>query len=244
MTEVAAFGAAWILVAARVGPIVVLVPPFGGQPVPLPVRVGVSAVLAAVLAPVAVGQALPGAWPELAAVLVAELAVGVVLGVSGLLVVEAARMAGAILDDTLGGVWGGGGDAGDAELPLATLHRLLFAGIFVSIGGHRALVAALATSYERLPLGLPGVGAPGFAGWLEPVAVQLGISMLLATAVAVPVVAALLLTELALALLARASGPARSALDGLAPRTLVVIVVLALGLAAATNLWLERLSRL
>jgi flagellar biosynthetic protein FliR len=247
VSDAAGLGAAWLLAAARVGPVVALVPPFGGQPVPLAVRVGVAAVLAAVVAPLvpgfSVAQALPGAAPELAALLVAELAVGLVFGACGLILVEAVRMAGAILDDTLGGVWSSAGGS-DAELPLATLHRLLFAAIFVAVGGHRALVTALAGSYERLPLGLGGMGATGFAAWVEVVAVQLGISMLLAVAVAVPVVAALLLTELALALLARASRPARAGIDALTPRTVALIVALALGLAASASLWIGEITRL
>jgi len=123
----------FLLGAARLVPIFLLAPFFGGRAVPVWVRIVLAAVFAGLLAP---AQPATGPVPLL---LVKEAAIGLLLGFLVSLPLWAAEAAGSLADPRLG-----------------RFALLLGTTIFFVSGGHLAFVRALAASYEAVPLaGIP-----------------------------------------------------------------------------------------
>jgi flagellar biosynthetic protein FliR len=176
-----------VFAAARVAPIFLLAPFFGGQPVPVWVRVLLAALFAALLAP-----ALPPGAPS-PLLLVKEAAVGLALGFLASLPLWAAEAAGSLADPRLG-----------------RFALLLGVVVFFVGGGHLAFVRALAASYDAVPAGALPARIPADA-------VLAATARLVASAVglAAPVLAAQVLVFLVLALAGRAA-PAYGAVRALA----------------------------
>ena len=174
-----------LLVAARLAPVTFLSPAFGGARVPWWIRLGLALLLAALLAPlVAAG---PVARPEL--LIPRELAVGFVLALLAAVPFWAAQAAGA-MSDAVTGLSG----------RLAELLLLLAAVVFFASDGHLLLVRALATSYQAVPL---TASVPlGNAG--ETVIAATAHLILAAVGIAAPVLVAVVVADVAFALVARA----------------------------------------
>lgn len=182
------------LVFARCGGMLAVVPPLNARGFPVPLRVGLAAVLAVALTPVAAfGGDLAALTP--AAYLVAllrEAAIGLAAGFAGALVYWSFLIAGQMLDTVLG--------AGDAAArakgrgPLAGLVYLLAAAALVAADGHHWLLAALTRGMRVLPVG--GIWAPeSLVGLIDAVSVMLWTGV----AIAAPVLAAIYAAEVSLA---------------------------------------------
>jgi len=204
-----------VLLLARLGPLVAIAPFFGDR-LPAAVRLPLGLALA-----VAVGSLdvpAPQAGPLLAlALILKELAVGATLGFVASLFFHAAEAAGRIAD-MAGGLVG-----------LATLYRLLAVVVFFAIGGHRVFVAALARSYQVLPVGeFPGDS--GIAG-VSALAIRLTAEMLaVALGLCAPVLCATLLADMAAGLLGRFTPDLGQAILALPGRAVATIGVGAAGL--------------
>jgi flagellar biosynthesis protein FliR len=199
-----------LLLAARILPLVAFAPFFGAG-FPTSVRLALGFALAVALWPL-VGPAPQGL---LALLLVKEVAVGASIGFLVSLIFHAAAAAGRIAD-TAAGVVG-----------LATVYRLLAVLLFFATGGHRLFLAALLHSYEAIP----AAGFPAMAGLrpLGDLAVRLSADLLaVALGLAAPVLAATLLADLGVGLVARFA-PELSGL-GLPFRAVAALGVLAAGL--------------
>ncbi|MEZ4408170.1 MAG: flagellar biosynthetic protein FliR [Polyangiales bacterium] len=142
MTEaLAARALAVALAALRLAPTLTLVPLFGGRALSLPLRLAVAltAALALTAAPavnVPTGLAL---W----VVASRELTVGVALALCLAAPFFALRQAGALLD----------ANPRDGDGPVATLYEGAAAATLLGAGAHRAILRALADSWELLPAG-------------------------------------------------------------------------------------------
>jgi type III secretory pathway component EscT len=172
-----------LLVAARLAPVTLLLPAFGGARVPWWIRVGLAFLLAALLAPLVITG--PVADPAL--LIPKELAVGVVLALLAAVPFWAAQAAGAISDAAAGTT----GRLAEFLLLFATV-------VFFAGDGHLLYVRALAASYEAVPLAAP----LGNAG--ETVIAATAHLVLAAVGIAAPVMVAVLIANVALALVARA----------------------------------------
>lgn len=147
-----------VLVVARCGGIAATAPAWATPGVGWRFRLGLTGVLALVLTPVVSGN-VPSdltATPGLAGrTLLAEAAVGVVLGMTLGLVVAGARQAG-----DLAGVQAGlataslyDPEAGEGLTPLGHLYGLVAMGTFLALGGPIRLVGVLVESYRAIPVG-------------------------------------------------------------------------------------------
>lgn len=257
----------WLLLAARVVPVVVWLPVFGGAAMPLALRLGLGAGLTSFFAFGGWGALSAGVWgPALSAtlaggfgapgflrfvlLLVRELAVGVGFAFLSWLVFAAAEMAGRLIDlarraDAQGlanplspGEEGGG---------MGAVYTLLAALLFCELGGPAHLAGALLQSYELLPIG-PGGGQP--QALLPLVARTMAGSVEVAVAVAAPVLVAVWLSELALSIVSRLwGGQGSRGLAGLAADAtpLLGLGALLLGLGfvrAALEGWLLQIPGL
>ena len=191
-----------LAVGARVGVTIWLTPFLGGRLTPATVRLGVAAALVIVLfpqlAPVALALSSMGTV-GVVAVLVKEALVGLALGFVVSLVFWAAQTAGWLADTARG--------ASMAEVmvpqssgrttPLGSLLLQLSVVLFLALGGHRLFIAALARSYEVLPI--TSFPAAGGIRQVALLSVDLTAELIsLAVVLAAPVIATLVVADLTL----------------------------------------------
>ncbi|MGY1649693.1 flagellar biosynthetic protein FliR [Geodermatophilus sp. SYSU D01119] len=195
--------AALLLAVARAAGFVLVAPPFNTRAVPGPVKGALALALSVAL----LDRVAPG-LPEpttgfLVVTAVSEVAIGAALGFVVQLFFTAVQFAGELLDVT------GGFSLQPAYDPLAMtmnstlgrLHYLLATTLLFTSGGHLMLVRGFATSYEGLPV-TGGFPADSIG---EVVLTAFSAMFLAALQIAGPMVAVLLLADVALALLSRAA---------------------------------------
>ena len=194
---------ALLLGTARATGFVMLAPPFNSRSIPAPVKGALALALSVALLHNVTAN-LPEPTPGFLVVAVlTEVAIGAGLGFIVQVLFTAVQMAGDLLDVT------GGFTMQPAYDPLAMtmnsvigrLHYLLAITLLFTSGGHLMLVRGFVTSYQALPLGgaLP-------TQQLSHVLIQAFSMMFLAALqIAGPMVAVLLLADVALALLSKAA---------------------------------------
>ena len=195
--------ASLLLGTARAAGFVMLAPPFNSRSIPAPVKGALALALAVALS----GRIAPG-LPEpttgfLVVAAVSEVVIGAALGFVVQLFFTAVQMAGDILDVT------GGFSLQPAYDPLAMtmnssvgkLHYLLATTLLFTSGGHLLIVRGFATSYEGLPVG----GSVPTEQLAHVLITAFSMMFLAAIQIAAPMVAVLLLADVALALLSRAA---------------------------------------
>ena len=194
---------ALLLGTARAAGFVMLAPPFNSRSIPAPVK-GALAMALSVLLSAKIAPTLPevsGGFLLVAAV--TEVIIGAALGFVVQVLFTAVQMAGDLIDLT------GGFSLQPAYDPLAMtnnssvgrLHYLLATTLLFSSGGHLLIVKGFATSYEGMPVG-GSVPTEQLSGVLLT---AFSMMFLAALQIAGPMVAVLLLADVALALLSRAA---------------------------------------
>lgn len=152
---------AYFLVFARVGSLVMLLPALGETSVPVPVRLSLALVLSFVILPF-VRDSLPALpadlWP-MTTLLVGEILVGLVIGISARIFVSALHVAGMVI------AYQAGLGAAMAFDPVQSAQGALF-GTFLMLVGvtlifatglHYVMIAAMRDSYSLLnPAQIPG----------------------------------------------------------------------------------------
>lgn len=142
----------WLLVFARVAPVVALHPVFGGRATPSVVKASVAAALATALW----ANGAPASPARMGATAVlTEAAIGLAVAAVGLSVFGAIEAAGRLVDDARG--------ANSARLfaphlesatsPLGALDATAALALFWAVGHHAVLLGALAASFESVPIG-------------------------------------------------------------------------------------------
>jgi flagellar biosynthetic protein FliR len=191
----------FLLVLARLSGALVFVPLPGIKSAPEPARIAVS---------LAMTLSLISRWPAvdpaitpgtLAAWVVSEAALGLVIGVSVAIVLEAFNVAAQILGLQAGYAYASTIDPNsDADSGVLTVFAQLIAGmLFFALGLDREVMRLFAGSLERIP---PGSFLPDRT--TADTVIRLGASLFSTGArLALPVVALLILVDVALALLGR-----------------------------------------
>jgi type III secretion protein SpaR/YscT/HrcT len=189
----------------RTLPIVWMIPAFGGKNVPTQVRMGLGLALAAVCLPqVILGMPRSGGPLFWILLLAREGLVGFTVGFVGASIFRAAEGAGRLIDTLRG--------ANMAEVlspvseerssPLGDIFTLLVTVIFLELGGLPLVTAAMARSYEAVPLDFRAV--PSSLASAATLVIVTSAKLLEATlALAAPAVVALLLADLVLGAVAR-----------------------------------------
>lgn len=221
------------LVLSRVSGLVVTAPAFGTAEVPAQARALLALGLAALV--------IPGQWhvhpapaDSLAMWLVlvgAELLVGMALGLGVALVLAGADAAGQLVGQASGLMAAELFDPTQNE-NVSLFSRVLFltaVAIFVLIGGHRLVMAALLDTFRTMP--------PGSAVWRNSLAetfVTLALqSLTLGVRAAAPALAALLLANLVLGLIGRTLPQLNIFLVGFGLNAMLALGILALSLGTA-----------
>jgi flagellar biosynthetic protein FliR len=220
--------AALLLGTARGSGFVLLAPPFNSSAVPMPAKgalaLALSVVVAHTIAPTVPADLTAG---YLLVTTVTEVAIGAALGFLVQLLFTGVQMAGELLDSTGGFSLQPAYDplALNTHGPIGKMQFQLASTLLFTSGGHLLIVRGFATSYKGLP-----VGAALPTGQLSHVLISAFSQMFLAALqIAGPLVAVLLLADVALALLNRAA-PALNVFQMGAPLKILLVLVL-LGLS-------------
>ncbi|MFQ6096987.1 MAG: flagellar biosynthetic protein FliR [Armatimonadota bacterium] len=212
-----------IPVFARTAGVLTTAPGFGLRAVPLRIRLAAAVVLTPAMMPNAVGSVPAAAEPwALVPASIEQLAVAASLFFYGV------GIAGQILDRQLAFI-GGGRAAPASGGQMGHLGAFYFAFatlVFFITDGHHALLGGLARSWAALPLGegLPaGASAGQFCGLV-------GTLFVAALEVGAPVVAAVFIADVAIAVLARVAPGLQPLAVGLPARSLVGLFAVVLSL--------------
>ncbi len=197
---------AFFLVFCRVGTLLMIAPVFGNRSVPAQVRLAFALMLTLIMLPIATTgkfavTQLPSSWLVFLGLVAQEVLIGAIVGFSVMLIFTALQSAGHIVGLQIGF------SLANVINPLTADHAslidqfytLLAMLVFLAINGHHALLLAAQQTFDLVPLGSQNVGLP--AG---PLLMAWGTQLfVVALRISMPLMAALLLADLALAIVAR-----------------------------------------
>ena len=192
------------LFGARVSGLLLVAPVFSARNVPPMVKAGLVVLFTALLAPVARTALEQGAAPAVTpAGILAEALVGFAIGLGAALLVAAAEAAGELMAIQIGLSGAALLDpVNQHQVPaLGSLMQLFALAVLLSLDLHLVMLDALAASARLVPVGAP-VDAEG--GLLALVKIG-GTLFVLGLRFAAPVIAAVLVANVALAALSRAA---------------------------------------
>lgn len=219
------------LVLMRLLGLVVIAPIFGSTSLPMQVRVLLASALALLVAPAQFGsvQTLPQTLPSYAIMMTGEFLIGLALGAGVVILFSGIEVAGKLISQVSGLAASEllNPDSGESTPLFANLLNLVMLAVFVAIGGHRLVMAALLDSFDALPLGR---GVP--LGLADTLSTLVGESLELATRAGAPVMTALLLATLVLALIGRTLPQLNILVLGFGINSLVSLGTMAVALGA------------
>lgn len=195
--------AALVLTALRVGGLLLIAPAWSARSVPMRLRTAMLVVFAVLLLPSAQSTADLATLRITPATFLAETVVGFVIGMAAALIIGAAEFAGELMTNTIGLSGAAIFDPinNTQGAVLQQFMQLLAIVILLVSGGHIIMLQAVAQSFVAMPLGAPlHLGAGSHA-------VVTAASSIFSTGVqfSAPVIATILLMNMALAVLGRAA---------------------------------------
>ena len=187
--------ALWVLVLTRITGLLAAFPLLGSERMPLQLRAAMGALLATVILPVIpVPPVVPSGLPELAGLMAAELAIGLLLGTVVAWVLETVAFAGTLMDTQMGFSFVQFLDPATSQSTSVSGSLMMqIAALLVFLTGlHHQMILALVDSYRIAPMGqgvpLQAMGLINLLGQLFVKGFQL----------AFPVLAVLFLVDLIL----------------------------------------------
>lgn len=231
----------FLLVLGRISGLMLTAPLLGGRDVPRQFKALLTFVLALLVAPLQWDTSFPRPANVIdAAVMIGcELAIGGVLGLGVMILFTGLQVAGQTIGQlsgmSLGELFDPTFDDNSHVFSQLMFHITL--AVFVAIGGHRLVVAALVDTFAALP---PGSGLPG--GIAETLTTLTAQSFALGIRAAAPVLTALLLSLVVLAIIGRAVPQLNVLMLGFGLNSLVALAVLALSLSGVAYVFQEELN--
>lgn len=229
----------FLLILCRLGGLFLSAPIFAGSHLPAPFKAGLAISLAVGFYPLLGVSAFPARHVEswsLLLTIVGEVVVGVVIGLAARLLFVGVSLAG-----ELAGIQMGLGIANvvDPQFPqqasvVAQFMELITVLTFLTLQGHHAFLEAVWASFESIPPGaFSGAAASGAASILVAL---FGKSMVLALKLSSPIMVAVLVTNVAIGLLARAVPQLNFFAFGLTLTFIVGLLALLVSLPLLTHL--------
>lgn len=222
----------FLLVSTRMVATLTVAPPFNGGLVPTRIRAGIA---------VAIGIAMAGGdtaadvsleFGSIFFAIVAQVVVGLTFGFMIQLLMASFQVAGSIIDLSAGLTAGALYDpiTQSQSAAVGRMYQLVSFALLVAIDGHLLIIQGVMRSFEVNPTGELRIDALGTA-------LSDGVGQLLIAALEVgfPVLAALMLTEVALAIASRAAPRMNIMAVGFGVKSLVTFVTLGLGLPLLAN---------
>lgn len=216
----------FFLVVCRVGTVLMIAPIFGGRSVPATVKIALALLLSLILLPLTGQNApvLPDTLPQYLALVARELLIGSIVGFAVLIVFTALSAAGHIIGIQVGFSLANVVNplTADHASLLDQFYALLAALVFFTLNGHHALILALQQTFDLVPIGRADLTLPPgpvLMGWGRDI-------FTVASRISLPVVAALLLADVALAVVARSVPQLNVFVVGLPAKIAVAFVML------------------
>jgi flagellar biosynthesis protein FliR len=215
---------AHLLVLVRATAWLFIMPPFGGRTIPIQVKLGFAAALSLAIGPQVAEHSVSLDVAPLAGAVVMQVGIGVALGYIGVMAFGVVQAAGALIDSF------SGLNMSQLVDPTSTgttsvfgrFYQVLATTLLFTLGGHLMIVRGFIASFEATSL--THIDMERLA---EILTVDIGRFLVAGLEIAAPLVAALLLTEIALGLLSRAAPAMNVFMLGMPIKVLVTI-----GLAA------------
>jgi flagellar biosynthetic protein FliR len=183
--------AAFVLTALRVGGLLLVAPAWSAKSVPMRLRTALLVIFAVMLLPGALESTERAQLAITPATFLAETAIGFALGFAEL-ATNTIGLSGAAIFDPVN----------NTQTPLlASFMQLMMLTLLLIAGGHIMMLQAIARSFAVLPLGAPIALDQGFLPLVKAGSTIFASGLQFAS----PVMAAVLLTNLALAILGRAA---------------------------------------
>lgn len=194
---------ALVLVALRVGGLMLVAPMWSARTVPMRLRTAALVLFAVLLLPTALASAPPEGVAITPATFLGETLIGFAIGFAGAIVLAGAEAAGELLTISMGlsGAAILNPTEGGQTLVLGQFLRLVALTLLLSAGGHLIMLEALAETFRVLPLGGSLAMGDGMRALAET-AITIFAS---AVQFAAPVLGAVMLTNVALGVLSRAA---------------------------------------
>ena len=148
--------ALWVLILTRITGLLAAFPLLGSEQMPLQLRAAMGALLATVILPVLpVPPVVPSGLPELAGLMVSELAIGLLLGTVVAWILEAVAFAGTLMDTQMGFSFVQFLDPATSQsTSISGSLMMQMAALLVFITGlHHQMILALVDSYRVAPMG-------------------------------------------------------------------------------------------
>src|SRR4051812_17882485 len=223
----------FVLVLTRVGSLLMTLPVLGTATVPWQVRALLAGGISLILTPLFWSQSIP--QPEnllmLGVLLAREAILGLALGLAVMILLSGLQLAGQIISQTSGMTLADvANPTFDTSVPLfSQILELLATAIFFLVGGHRQVIDALLRSFTWMP---PGTGHLP-ENLLEALTLVASQSFEVGIRAAAPVLVALLVATLIVALISRTLPQLNAVAVGLNFNALIVIGMLGLCLGSA-----------
>ncbi len=229
----------FLLALVRTIAMLTVAPPFSGPFIPVRIRLGIAAGLSVATA----GLLTPDQVPTLPAFVFSALdqvLLGLLFGFVIQMVLTAIQMAGSLIDLFAGFSAGSLYDplTGATATPVARLYQLFGVAMLFALNGHLLILRGFLRSFEAGPAAR---AAPGPAG--SALVGEIGNMLVAAAEIALPVLAALFLTEVALGLVAAAAPQMNVLILGFAAKAFVALAVLALAFPVISDATAELVVR-
>lgn len=222
----------FLLALMRSGAWLMITPPFGTKMVPVQVKVGFAAALSMLLAPKLAAQAVPLDPGSLISAGVLQIAAGLLLGFLALLLFSAVQAAGGLIDLMSGLTLANTFDpfSHTSASVFGRFYNLLAITLLFAINGHVLLVRGFVTSVDAAPLTQLNVDTIG-----RIFTHDFGMFFIAAVEISLPLLAALFLADVALALLSRAAPQMNVFVVGMPLKVLLAITLAGLALPLLPN---------
>lgn len=192
---------ALVLLASRIGGLVLIAPVFSSRLIPVTIRTGLVLLLTILLFPAA--RSVAGARAVTPAAVLSEMLVGFAIGLGAALLVGAMEVAG----DYIAVQTGLSGAAlldpmtNQQSAVMGTFLQLFAITLLLTTNGHLVMLDALSASTQRIPLGAAMTADTGMLELAGQGSVLFGLGLRFAA----PVIAVALIANVALAVLSRAA---------------------------------------
>jgi len=212
------------LVLVRASAFVLLCPPFNSPAIPRRIRVGFAVALSFLLAKAIGEQVTDVSTSALISGFASQFIAGIGLAAFIFVIFQALQSAGELIDLQVGFSMGAMLDpmSGNMAAPIGRFHQLLGLTILFALNGHVLVVRAFVESVHAAPLGRIDTGSLA-----EGLVKMVGTLLVAAIEIALPVITALFLTEVALGLLGKAAPQLNILVIGFGVKALIAFSLLA-----------------
>ena len=230
------------LILTRLSGMIMIAPFFSNRNVPMQYRALFTFALAMLVAPVHwhIALAAPETTLDYLIVIGSEFFVGLILGL-GMMIFFSGIQLGGLLVGRIGGMMIAASldpQLGEQVPIFGRFYSLVATAIFVCIGGHRLLMAALLETFNTIPVG--GAGMP--VGATESLMTVLQQSFELGVRATFPVITALLLSTFVLGLIGRAVPQINILIVGFGLNAMLTYAMVALTIGTAVFVFEEQIA--